>query len=261
MISFISSTINNPWSSKDMVYKEPSWNDKVIYNPTYNSRIQLTDKNIYLCSIKQSDDRYQNFYMLAVRRNLFYFIMYIPQMDIYRAEQIGGHQLTTQILPKLGLSQKCVFSYNNSCDLNENISISDGSTFFIRVDAQVGDFLFPRCHKITNTEILQKYTLMNNTYNRAIKEFTIFEDAWNKYIDKIQKRREEQREKFNKAILKMAIKKGIIHGVPALLGLPGLGALFDIDSLFDLGDVVSIADMASISSASDILDIANSVTV
>lgn len=263
MITFITSTIDNPWSDTEIRNYERygSQRDTVQYNSFYNWRIKLTEKNVFLCSIKQEYNRYQNFYLLAVKRNLFYFIMYVPQMDIYRNEQIKTHELTKQMIPKLGLSQQCVSSYDRSCDINDSLSISDGSTFLIKVNANVEAFLFPREKRIVNSEILKKYALMGNTYNRAMKEFSAFENAWNKYIDKLKQREEEQKEKMKKVFTRMVIRKGIIHGVPALFGLPGLGALLDLDSLFGIDDLASMADMASTFSAVDILDIANSVNV
>ena len=261
MISFISQSINNPWSDKDMVYTEPSHGDKVIYNPRYNSRTLLTDKNIYLCSIKQETNKYQNFYLLAAKQNLFYFIMYVPQMNIYRADSIKDHQLTKQILPKLGLSQKCVSSYNDGCNINETICVFDGTDFLIRVDASIRNFLFPRNGNITDTEILKKFTLMSNTYNKALKEFAAFEHACDTYIDTVKKKKEEKKEKVKNTLWKIGIKKGLMYGVPALLGIPPVHALLDLDSLFDISDVASLADMASLVPSSDIIDIVNSANV
>lgn len=263
MFSFITSTIDNPWTNNDVRDYENygSQRDTIQYNSFYNWRIKLTEKNIFQCSIKQEYNRYQNFYLLAVKRNLFYFIMHVPQMNVFRDEQIRTHELTKQMLPKLGLSQQCVSSYDKSCDINDTLSVSDGSTFFVKVNANVEAFLFPREKRIVNSEILKKYALMGTTYNRAMKEFSAYENAWNKYTDKLQRRGEEQKEKMKKVFTKMVIRKGIIYGVPALLGFPGLGTLLDLDSLFGIDDLASMGDLASTFSAVDILDIANSVNI
>lgn len=250
MLSYTTNDIFNPWTDNDIrkYEAEGSQRDSIIYNAVYNSRIILTEENVFLCSIKQGNNKYQNFYLLAVKRNLFFFIMYIPQMDAYRDDEIKRNKVVQTCLSKLALTSKSISSYDGSCDIDANVSISDGSCFFIKVDANVEEFLFPRRGRITNPEILKKYSLMNNLYKRAFKENEVLMNALEKYDERV-------REKMKKRLVKMIIRKGIIYGVPALFGAPGLGALFDLDSLFGLGDVADLADMASNIPIDDLVDI------
>lgn len=54
MIGFITNTIDNPWTGSDVYEFEEngSQRDPIQYNSYYNWRIKLTDKNMYLCSLK-----------------------------------------------------------------------------------------------------------------------------------------------------------------------------------------------------------------
>lgn len=240
MLSYTTKTINNPWTDYDIrrYEDEGSQRDTVIYNSTYNSRMMLTEENVFLCSIKQRHDKYQNFYLFAVRRNLFYFIMYVPQLEAYRNVEVRGDKVIQKILPKLPLTQKCISSYDGCCDADQNVSISDGTCFFIRVDANIEEFLFPYRGRISNPEILKKYNLMNKLYNSVFKETKALMNALEKY-DKMV------REKVKKKLTRFVVRKGILHGIPALLGVPNIGALLDMDSLLGLGDATDLADMAS----------------
>ena len=252
MISYITNNINDPWSKADIARfeEEGSQRDKIVYNSAYNARISLTDKNIYLCSIKQKE-KYQNFYLLGVTRSLFYFFFYIPQMEHMHA--LKEYEFTQKCVQKLALTEKCLSCINGSCEINENISICDGCVFFIKVNANIGEFLFPRSKMITNREILDKFNLMNKTYKRAIKEYDAYMSAIKKYSDKI----DEQQEKIKKTFTRMIIRNGIIHGVPALLGIPGLSSLLDLDSLFGMDDMLSAMDMCDSLSIVDMLDISD----
>lgn len=237
MLSYITKGINNPWTDYDIkkYENEGSQRDAMIYNSAYNSRIILTEKNVFLCSIKLNCDKYQNFYLFAVKRNLFYFIMYVPQLEAYRDNEINSNKVIQANLSRLPLTQKCISSYNGSCDIDANISISDGTCFFIRVDANVEEFLFPKRGKISNPEILMKYSLMNNLYTRVFTENEVLITTLGKYDEKVK-------DDAKKRLIRMVVRKGIIYGIPALLGVPSLGALFDLDSLFGLGDGADLAE-------------------
>ena len=49
MLSYYTNGINDPWTLKDIedYERNGSQRDKVIYNSFYNSRLILTDENIY----------------------------------------------------------------------------------------------------------------------------------------------------------------------------------------------------------------------
>lgn len=256
MLSYTTKNINNPWTDSDIrkYEAEGSQRDTVLYNAVYNSRMILTEKNIFLCSIKQGPDKYQNFYLVAVKRNLFYFIMYVPQMDVYRDSEVRSNKVVQTCLPKLALTQKCISSYDGSCDIDSNVSVTDGTSFFIKVDANIEDFLFPKRKKILNPEILKKYALMNSLYKRIFKENEVLMKALDKYDEKVK-------EKARKRLFKMVIRKGIVYGVPALLGVPSLGALFDLDSLFGLEDIVDLADIASNIPIEDLIEISDNLLI
>lgn len=248
MLSYTTKGINNPWTDYDIKHyeSEGSQRDKVIYNSVYNSRMILTEENVFLCSIKQGCNKFQNFYLFAVRRNLFYYIMYVPQIDAYRDNEIKSNKFMQSCLDKLALTQKCISSFDGSYSLDSNISISDGTCFFIKVEANIEEFLFPRNRRITNPEILKKYALMNNVYKRIFKENELLLNALGKYDTKVK-------EKLKKRLVKMLVMKGTFHCVDFLSGIP-LSVLFDLDSLFGFGDIVSLSDMASNISIDELID-------
>lgn len=251
MLSYTTNSIYSPWSYEDIrkYEAEGSQRDEVIYNAAHNARITLTDKNIFLCSIKQKGGKYQNFYLFAIKRNLFYYIMYAPQMEVYRDNDTQKNKTVVACLSRLGLTQKCVSSFDGDCQINDDVSVVDGTSFFIKVNANVEDFLFPKRGRITNQEVLQKYVLMNSLYKRLFKENEALMDALDKHHELVK-------EKAKKRFVNFVIRKGVIYGIPALFGVPHLGALFDLDSLFGLGD---LADLASGISAEELINIPDSL--
>ena len=71
MISYLTSVINDPWDYADIQkYElEGSQRDSIIYNSVYDSRITLTEENIYLCSVRTMRGEYKNFYFLYKSRS------------------------------------------------------------------------------------------------------------------------------------------------------------------------------------------------
>lgn len=86
MLSFITENVWKPWTYSDVREYEQngSQRDKIHYNSVYNSRIILSEKNVFQCSIRVNSEKYKNFYLIAITRKMFYFSIYIPQLDIIK---------------------------------------------------------------------------------------------------------------------------------------------------------------------------------
>lgn len=260
MLGFLTKDVMCPWTVADidLYEKEGSQRDNVIYNRHLNARIHLTDKNLYLCSVKQKSGKYINFYILGATRSVFYFLMYVPELETYRG--VKNDDDFIKWFNQLPLSKISVSSFDTGRDYSEGIRVIDGSSFMIRVDAGVGEFLFPRTGKILNSEIDAKYKEMISIYKQAVAEHTAIVKAVERYNAKItayNQKVEENREKTKKKLVKIAVRKGIRYGVPALLGIPPIGLLGDLDTLFDLGDAFDVAELASGIDIFDVLDLSD----
>ena len=261
MISFITNTIDNPWTDEDARNYEQygSQRDTVQYNSYYNWRIKLTDKNTFLCSLKTNDNDYKNIYLFAVTRRLFYFAIFIPQLEVIK--QWSKNEQDQKFVAALPLTSKCLSSSNKELNLDDEIMFLDGSCLLVKVNAPVDGFLFPRNKSITNNVIKKQYALLNNLYFQFEREFDGLErmiDAYNakvgehnakirEYNEKLERRRKELNEKLKK----MLVRKGIRTGISlALAGLTG-GLSLGLDALFDLGDVADIQDVIDMADAVD----------
>lgn len=261
MISFITNTIDNPWTDEDVHNYEQygSQRDTVQYNSYYNWRIKLTDKNTFLCSLKTNDNDYKNIYLFAVTRRLFYFAIFIPQLEVIK--QWSKNEQDQKFVAALPLTSKCLSSSNKELNLDDEIMFLDGSCLLVKVNAPVDGFLFPRNKSITNNVIKKQYALLNNLYFQFEREFDGLErmiDAYNakvgvhnakirEYNEKLERRRKELNEKLKK----MLVRKGIRTGISlTLAGLTG-GLSLGLDALFDLGDVADIQDIIDMADAVD----------
>lgn len=252
MLSYYTNDIDNPWTSKDVENYEiyGSQRDKIIYNSAYNSRLKLTDDNVYLYSVKQGS-QYKNFYILGKTRSVFYLLFFVPQCSFLNDSECVNNQFVQNCISKLPLLKGAASSINSTFEVNNCVSIVDATCFFIKVNANIGELLFPRHKKITNVEILQKISLMNKVYERCIAE----RDRLIRAIDKFLAAQKEKREKLKSKITRMVIRKGLFYGVPMLLGIPPLGALDDLDSLFNLGDMANVADVVDMVDVADLMDV------
>lgn len=251
MIPFLTKDINEPWTDVDIrrYEAEGSQRDTVIYNSYYNSRIILTEENIFLCSMKLKNGMYKNFYLIAVTRNLFYFIAFIPEAMCL--EELRDNEFMKKTFTKLTLHKAFADSTSRMVDVNDYTKISDCCTIMIKVEANIGEFLFPKYKQITNHEIRQKFTVVNNLHSRFLKE----RDALIKALDAYNAKIDERQAKVKSKLTKIAIRKGLLYGVPALLGIP---PVFDLDGLLGLSDLSDLADLGDISSSIlDMVDIAD----
>lgn len=263
MISFITNTIDNPWTDNDVRNYEQygSQRDTVQYNSYYNWRLKLTDKNTFLCSLKTNANEYKNIYLFAVTRRLFYFTIFIPQLEVIK--KWNEDEVVRKYLRSLPLTSKCLSSANKEVNLNDDVLFLDGSCVLIKVNAPVDGFLFPRNKSITNNVIKKQYALLNNLYFQFEREFDGLEKMIKKYNEKvgqynakirehnekIERKIEEQKEK----IKRMLVRKGVRTGISiALAGMTG-GLSLGLDALFDLGDVADIQDVLDMA---DMVDMA-----
>lgn len=275
MISFITSTIDNPWTDSDIRNYEEygSQRDTVQYNSFYNCRIKLTDKNMFLCSLKTNDNDYKNIYLFAVTRRLFYFAIFIPQLEVIK--QWSKNEQGQKFVAALPLTSKCLSSSNKELNLDDEILFLDGSCMLVKVNAPVDGFLFPRNKSITNNVIKKQYALLNNLYFQFEREFDGLEKMIRDYDakvgeynaklrehnEKIERRLEEQQEKLKRMLVRKGVRTGVsiaLAGITGGLSL-GLDALFDLGDIADIQDVMDMADAASM--VGDAMDAFNAVDV
>lgn len=249
MINFVTKGTFDPWSDSDIsIYKHKgSQRDAVHYNSVHNMRILLTDENLFLCNIRQSDNLYQNFYLYALTNSSFLFVMNIIQLDIYRSNELIQNKVISTILSKLPLTQKCVSSYNGKCELIKDAESIDGSIITIKVNTSIEDFLFPREDKIIDDEILKKYRLMCRLYKQVMEDYDVLCKTIGKYNDMI----DEKRKRLKNVAIRSAIRLGV-----RLIGIPIPPIFSDIDSLFEL-DYANMAEMASCITIDDCINLQN----
>lgn len=255
MIPFITTEINSPWSNSDIAKyeSEGSQRDSTIYNSHYNSRILLTEKNIFLCSLKLKNGKYKNFYIVAVKRNLFYFLSYIP--EALCLEELKVDELIKRLYAKLSLHKAFADSFVNTVKINDNVQISDGCIIMVKVNAYVGEFLFPKYKEITNSEIRKKFSVLSNLYDRFHQE----RKAMVKCIETYNSKIDEQQKKIKKKLTTVAIRRTVLTIAPMILGMPPLSGL---DSLFDICDLSDLADLSDIaSSAMNVIDISDNLMI
>lgn len=253
MLSYYTNGIDSPWTLEDVENYEiyGSQRDKVIYNSAYNSRLKLSDENVFLYSVKHGS-QYKNFYILGKTRSVFYLMFYVPQIDFLHDSEFVNNQIIKSCLSKLLLLNCSAKSVNGKCMVDNCVSIIDGTCFFIEVNANIGELLFPRHKKITNIEILNKVSLMNKVYERCIKE----RDLLSKAIEEYRTVQKGKIDELKSKMKRMVIRKGLLYGVPLLMGIPPIGVLADLDSLFSVGDISDVLDgLITVSDAADLSDL------
>lgn len=253
MLSFITEKVHQPWSKADIMKyeQEGSQRDTVLYNRLYDSRIMLSEKNLYQCSIRVNHTKYKNFYLFAVRRNLFYLIMYVPQMDIIK--DLHGNEIIRKCIDKLPTIRKFINNSQNKANLEDETLLCGENCVFIKVNASIGEFLFPKRGYITNEEIKNKYALLNSIYSRCVNEF----DNLGNMLDSYSKQLNELIAKREKKVKDMLIRKGVRIGVS--VGIAALTGLYvDLDTVFgfeDLADAADIIDMADVADFYEFADV------
>lgn len=249
MIGFITSTIDKPWTNEHVLNfeKTGSQRDSVQYNSYYNWRIKLTDKNTFLCSIKTNDNDYKNIYLFAVTRRLFYFVIFVPQLEMLK--QLNNDSQIKNVLTSLPLTRDCLKSEHRETQLSEDVLTLDGNCLLVKVNAPIDNFLFPRDKKVVNEEIKKKYALLNNLYFQLEKEYEGLLKILGEYNSRVEKRFEELKEKLKRILVRKGIRMGISI---ALAGVTG-GLSLGLDALFDLEDVADINDVMDIAGVSDMM--------
>jgi len=258
MISFITNTIDNPWTDNEICYFERygSQRDIVQYNPYYNWRIKITDKNIFLCSLKTNDNDYKNIYLLAVTRRLFYFLIFIPQLEVIK--QLSTNKQIKKLLSALPLISKCMNSSNSELNLNDDVLFLDGCCILIKVNAPIDSFLFPRNNKITNDIIKKQYALLNNLYFQFEREFDGVEKIISAYNTNLEIKIKKQQEKLKRFLFRKGIRLGMSVALAGLTGglSVGIDAIFGLDNIENIQNVINnLEDVADIKgSTMDALD-------
>lgn len=238
MIPFITEQINDPWTEKDLKQHKGNGSilDKVIFNSRYNARIILSEKNTYLCSIKNRDSEYVNFYLYAVTRNCFYFVFFDFQMHLLK-RVAGEHNQILQFTEKLPLASKLLSSIGTNVKLSETVIVDDGDVVLIKVNAPIEDFLVPQRGIIKNQEIQSKYALMKMLYRQTDREMNCLFDM----LDGYSKVLDEKRKQIITTLMKK-FGKVIIHKTALMFlfgGVLGGAALF-ADILFGLDDLTDL---------------------
>lgn len=249
MISFITEQVQNPWSNYDIEQyeKNGSQRDTVHYNRSLNSRLILSEKNIFQCSIRVNDNKYKNFYILAATRSVFFLIIYVPQLDILKS--LSDNNIVRECVKKSSVLNNFINHSSQHLDMDKDISYCDGNTAFIKVNAPIGEFLFPRRGYIINEEIIQKYNLLNKIYYNAQIEF---ENIGN-YLELYNKKIGEQLAKREQMVKKMLIKKGVRVGISLALTC-ATGFYMDFDSVFGIDDLDDASDLMDLADTTDFVE-------
>lgn len=249
MLGFITENVYKPWSSSDIkkYETEGSQRDEVIYNSFYDARIMLSEENLFQCSMRVKANLYKNYYLMAVRRNMFYFIIYVPQLDIVK--NLLSYEFVSKCVKHLPTINKFINHTDSSLDINKVVSFCDRNCVVMRVDAPIGEFLFPKRGYITNDEIVKKYSAINAIYSRANSEFECLANAASKYSDNINAQIQKQEEQFKKKLL----RKGIRVGISAVLACT-TGIYVDLDTIFGFEDVADAADILDLADSADLVD-------
>lgn len=252
MLSFITEKVYQPWSKADIIKyeQEGSQRDTVLYNRLYDSRILLSEKNLYQCSIRVNHSKYKNFYLLAVRRNLFYLIMYVPQMDIIK--DLQGNQIIKKCIDRLPTIRKFINYSQYKANLEDVIQFCDKNCAIIKVNASIGEFLFPKRGYITNDEIKNKYALLNSIYSKCVNEFDNLGnmlDGYNKQLNELIAKREK---KVKDMLIRKGVRIGVSVGIAALTGM-----YVDLDTVFGFEDIADAADIIDMADAADFYEFAD----
>lgn len=256
MLPYLTSTVPDPWTISDIEQyaKCGSQRDKVLYNSFYNSRVLVLDNNFFLCSIKDINGDYKNIYVCAISRNLFYFIIYIPQMDAFQDSDVNSNRIVLSLLPKLPLCKEFIDGYKNcGASLADGVIKISKSCIIVRVDANVEQFLFPYSGRFTDQEIVGKYQLVNLLYLRSIKEHSFLVNRIDLLSQEHDRKVKEIIEQQKSMIKRMLIRKGVLFAISAI-GVPALlfDSLDDFSNLFDFQDMMDVSDMADMIGAADI---------
>lgn len=250
MLSFITENVWKPWTYSDVreYEKHGSQRDKIHYNSLYNSRIILSEKNVFQCSIRVNSEKYKNFYLIAIARKMFYFSIYIPQLDIIKKH--SNDEFIKKCISKTRFINNFIYKSTTSPSLDDDIVYVGGNTLMVKVKAQIEDFLFPKRGEISNELIIQQYKELNNIYANVVGEFEKICSLIETYNNKLN----QQIEKEQEAIKRMLIRKGV--RIAASVGVAALTGIYvDFDTILgfeDLADVADVIDTANFSFDADI---------
>lgn len=255
MISFYTPNIYDPWTNSDLVNydRTGSQRDEIIYNSFHNAKIRLFEKNLFISSFKTKSGDYKNIYVAPVTASTFLFLAYFPQIDY--ATQLRTCNGVSRLLDKLPLlgtiSQK--LSRSKEYKINNDLTITKEGVILI-VHASVGHFLFPKHKKIEDSEILEKYGIVNGLYAQISKEYDALGSAIKKYNSII----DEREAKYKYLLAKQVIKTGIKLGLYASGIGAGVAAFMDIDDIWTAGETISnISDLADFADITDVTDLAD----
>lgn len=245
MLSFITENVYQPWSNADVIRyeKEGSQRDSVLYNSHYDARIMLSEENVYQCSIRVNHSKYKNFYLIAVRRNLFFLTMYVPQIGIVK--DFKDNVFIRKCIERLPTIRKIIENSKNDVNIEDEIQFSDENCVVVKVNASISEFLFPRRGYITNDEIKNKYAVLNSIYSKCVNEFECIGNMLENYSRQLRAQIDDREKK----VKNMLVKKGV--RIMASTGLAFLTGIYvDLDTIFGFNDLVDVSDVIDISSSS-----------
>ena len=250
MLSFITENVWKPWTYSDVREYEQhgSQRDKIHYNSVYNSRIILSEKNVFQCSIRVNSEKYKNFYLIAIARKMFYFAIYITKLDIIKTH--SNDEFIKKCISKTRFINNFINNSTTSPSLDDDIVYVGGNTLMVKVKSQIEDFLFPKRGEISNELIIQQYKVLNNIYANVVGEYEKICSLIESYNDKLN----QQIEKEQEAIKKMLVRKGV--RIAASIGIAALTGIYvDLDTILgfeDLADLADVIDTSNFSFDSDI---------
>ena len=84
LVPFVTSRVSDPWTIEDEKAFDSfqTLYESIVYIPSIHAKLRLIEENDYLCSIRIKEDLYQNFHLLPETRKSFYFLAYIPQLNL-----------------------------------------------------------------------------------------------------------------------------------------------------------------------------------
>ena len=168
--------------------------------------------------------------------------------------ELKNEELVKKLFSKLTLHKAFAESFDTVCEINDSVQVSDGCAILVKVNANVGEFLFPRHGEINNPEIRKKFATLSKLYERFREERKAMVKVFETYDSKIK----EKQDAIKKKLTKIAIRRMALTFAPMLLGMPPLP--LELDSLFGLSDMSDLADLGDItSSAFSMIDISDNL--
>lgn len=242
MINFITNRVPDPWTYEDLLNYDNvgSQRDEIIYNSYHNAKIRLCkddDLDYYLCSFKLKSGLYKNFFVVPVKRNQFFLVSCVPQIA-------GLKEAKKDSILAKAIQQLPLFNYiSQNIEIEENVFLSSDislldNCLIIKVNASIGQFLFPRHKVIDDEEIKQKIMAMGRIYYEAEKEWEFMGCYMDKLSEEYNKKYEERKKELLKIIGRRIVICAASIALSTILGvcLDNIIPLDFDDSYLDLSE-------------------------